>query len=261
MANERITENMVEERLRALGFYADKDAVIVEKQQSAVAAIRTALSKAPKQGKGGGGQTAMESLREQKEELESVIQAERVKAVLAEDDISIGAFHARFAKATMDSVETREQLLRYFVDKIFVWPETLSIASWFYDHGSEITHENLVQAKIGEAPTLSREFSTSLGVEVAVSWFRTSEWGVSRHRHSVSQVIGMTLRYVDASVDHYCCSGRVLAVRGRSGVPGSPKAGSAGSWPAGDARARQRSNHALAGHTRARARSRPSRSR
>ena len=31
-------------------YFADKDAVIVEKQQSAVAAIRTALSKAPKQG-------------------------------------------------------------------------------------------------------------------------------------------------------------------------------------------------------------------
>jgi hypothetical protein len=24
-----------------------------------------------------------------------------------------------------------------------------------------------------------------------VSWFRTSEWGVSRHRNSVSQVFGM----------------------------------------------------------------------
>ncbi|MHA6752180.1 HsdM family class I SAM-dependent methyltransferase [Dermacoccus nishinomiyaensis] len=55
MANERITEDMVESQLRALGYYDDEEAVIVEKQQSAVAAIRTALSKASKAGKGGAG--------------------------------------------------------------------------------------------------------------------------------------------------------------------------------------------------------------
>lgn len=31
MANERITKDMVEAQLRALGYYADEDAVIVEK--------------------------------------------------------------------------------------------------------------------------------------------------------------------------------------------------------------------------------------
>ena len=34
MANERITEDMVDSRLRALGFYDDEDAVVIEKQQS-----------------------------------------------------------------------------------------------------------------------------------------------------------------------------------------------------------------------------------
>lgn len=107
-------------------------------------------------------QAAMEALRAQKDELETAIQTERVKAVLAEDESSIGAFYARFAKATMDTVETREQLLGYFVDKIFVSAETLSIASWFYEHGTEITHDNLVQAKeTGDVLTLSREFDTS----------------------------------------------------------------------------------------------------
>ncbi|MCT2058402.1 HsdM family class I SAM-dependent methyltransferase [Dietzia cinnamea] len=55
MANERITEDMVEARLRDLDYYADQDAVLVEKQQSAVAAIRKALAKASKAGKGGAG--------------------------------------------------------------------------------------------------------------------------------------------------------------------------------------------------------------
>ncbi|WP_227712762.1 hypothetical protein [Nanchangia anserum] len=53
MANERITEDMVEAQLRSLGFYDDEEAIIVEKQQSTVVAIRKALSKASKRGKGG----------------------------------------------------------------------------------------------------------------------------------------------------------------------------------------------------------------
>lgn len=43
---------MVEAALRALDYYQDEDAVVVEKQQSTVRAIREALSKASKSGKG-----------------------------------------------------------------------------------------------------------------------------------------------------------------------------------------------------------------
>ncbi len=55
MASERVTEDMVDELLRTYGFYEDEDAVFVEKQQSAVEAIRSALAKAGKGGKGGRG--------------------------------------------------------------------------------------------------------------------------------------------------------------------------------------------------------------
>ena len=55
MASERVTEDMVDELLRTHGFYEDEDAVFVEKQQSAVEAIRSALAKAGQGGKGGRG--------------------------------------------------------------------------------------------------------------------------------------------------------------------------------------------------------------
>jgi type I restriction enzyme M protein len=55
MSNERLTEDMVDALLHENGFYADPDAIAVEKQQSTIAAIRTALSKASKSGKGGAG--------------------------------------------------------------------------------------------------------------------------------------------------------------------------------------------------------------
>ena len=54
------------------------------------------------------------------------------------------------------------------VDKIFVGDSTLTIASWFFDGGAEITHEDLaLRWDAGEVLTLSREFNTSPGVEVA----------------------------------------------------------------------------------------------
>jgi len=46
---------MVDSLLRSNGYYDDGDAVVVEKQQSVIAAIRTALAKASKSGKGGAG--------------------------------------------------------------------------------------------------------------------------------------------------------------------------------------------------------------
>lgn len=52
MANERITEDLVETQLRDLGYYDDPDEIVVEKQQSVVQEIRKGLSKASKTGKG-----------------------------------------------------------------------------------------------------------------------------------------------------------------------------------------------------------------
>lgn len=55
MANERITEDLVDDALRECGYYDDQDTVVVEKQQSAINAIRASLAKASKTGKGGAG--------------------------------------------------------------------------------------------------------------------------------------------------------------------------------------------------------------
>ena len=55
MANERITEDMVDVWLRKHGYYDNPDKLFVEKQQSTVEAIRHALAKAGKGGRGGRG--------------------------------------------------------------------------------------------------------------------------------------------------------------------------------------------------------------
>lgn len=59
----------------------------------------------------------------------------------------------------MDDPATRAMLLEYFVDKVFVNPTTLTVASWFYDHGEPITWEQLQEAKATQSHVeLVREF-------------------------------------------------------------------------------------------------------
>ena len=55
MANERITENLVRDRLRDLGYYNKKSSIVVEEQKSATESIRRALVAASKSGGGGSG--------------------------------------------------------------------------------------------------------------------------------------------------------------------------------------------------------------
>ena len=53
MANERITENLVRDRLRELGFYEKKSGIRVEEQKSGIESVRRALVAASKSGGGG----------------------------------------------------------------------------------------------------------------------------------------------------------------------------------------------------------------
>ena len=86
---------------------------------------------------------AMHSLEEQKRELDAAIRAEHVKTTLYEDEASIGAFYKRFAEATIDTAETRDQLFEYFVDKVFIGREQIIIASYYHDSAGPIEFEDL----------------------------------------------------------------------------------------------------------------------
>ena len=89
---------------------------------------------------------AMNALEAQKQELDAAIQTERVKATLFEDEVSIGSFYKRFAEATIDTVDTRDQLFDYFVDKVFVGPNQIVIVSYYYDSEKPIEFEDLEEA-------------------------------------------------------------------------------------------------------------------
>lgn len=105
---------------------------------------------------------AMNALEAQKQELDAAIQAEHVKAALYEDKASIGAFYKRFAEATIDTPETRDQLFDYFVDKIFIGRDQIVIASYYHDSARPIEFEDLEAAltsghRTGEVRTYARK--------------------------------------------------------------------------------------------------------
>lgn len=111
---------------------------------------------------------AMNALEAQKQELDAAIQAEHVKATLYEDEASIGAFYKRFAEATIDTPETRDQLFEYFIDKIYIGREQLVVASYYHDSAGPIEFEDLEEAltsgdRAGELRTYARkrEFDSS----------------------------------------------------------------------------------------------------
>ena len=110
----------------------------------------------------------MRTLEEQKCDLNQAIQTENVKTALFEDEASISSFYKRFAQATIDTPETRDQLFEYFVDKVFIGREQIVIASYFHDSAAPIEFEDLEEAlasghRAGEVRTYARkrEFDTS----------------------------------------------------------------------------------------------------
>lgn len=76
-------------------------------------------------------QGRMLELERKSNSLASAIETERVKGELAENQHTIEAFFHRFQGAVLDDVELRENVLDYFIDKIYLYDDTLTITGWF----------------------------------------------------------------------------------------------------------------------------------
>ncbi|MBR5949928.1 MAG: hypothetical protein IKZ87_00675 [Actinomycetaceae bacterium] len=105
---------------------------------------------------------AMSALEEEKKELDAAIQAENVKTTLLENQKTIGEFYKKYAHATIDTKETRDQLFEYFIDKIFLGTDTITIATYYYDTNKPIELKDLENAhEMREVRTFPKEFDTS----------------------------------------------------------------------------------------------------
>lgn len=85
----------------------------------------------------------LNQLEVQKASLNDAIQAENVKVSLCEDEHSIKAYFEKFLHADFDNPETRDKILEYFVDKIYLYDEKLVVTSWYSEDKTEITWDML----------------------------------------------------------------------------------------------------------------------
>ena len=85
----------------------------------------------------------LNQLEEQKASLNDAIQAENVKVSLYEDEHSVKAYFEKFLHADFDNPETRDMILEYFVDKIYIHDEKLVVTLWYSEDKTEITWDML----------------------------------------------------------------------------------------------------------------------
>ena len=66
-----------------------------------------------------------------------------VRQLLFENEHSIKAYFDRFLHADFDNPEVRDFVLKYFVDKIYLYEDRLMVTSWYSEDNREVPMEVL----------------------------------------------------------------------------------------------------------------------
>ena len=89
--------------------------------------------------------------------IEEAIETEKMKQALVEDENSIKKYFEMYAKADFDDEDTRNQVLEYFVDKIYVYNDRLVITWYYSDDKTSIDLDALTEiTETSESNTVDR---------------------------------------------------------------------------------------------------------
>ena len=89
--------------------------------------------------------------------IEEAIETEKLKQALVEDENSIKKYFEMYAKADFDNEDTRNQVLEYFVDKIYVYNDRLVITWYYSDDKTSIDLDALTEiTETSESNTVDR---------------------------------------------------------------------------------------------------------
>lgn len=89
--------------------------------------------------------------------IEEAIETEKMKQALVEDENSIKKYFEMYAKADYDDEDTRNQMLEYFVDKIYVYNDRLVITWYYSDDKTSINLDALTEiTETSESNTVDR---------------------------------------------------------------------------------------------------------
>lgn len=84
-------------------------------------------------------------LENRKRTLEEAIETEKLKQALVEAECSIQNYFNMYAHADFDDEETRNGILEYFVDKIYVYNDRLVITFYYSEDKTEIALDTLTE--------------------------------------------------------------------------------------------------------------------
>ena len=96
-------------------------------------------------------------LENKKTGIAEAIETEKLKQALVEDENSIKKYFEMYAKADFDDEDTRNQVLEYFVDKIYVYNDRLVITWYYSDDKTSIDLDALTEiTETSESNTVDR---------------------------------------------------------------------------------------------------------
>lgn len=75
----------------------------------------------------------LQQLEQQRKDLTETIEVETVKTKITEDEHSIAAYFAQYMHADLENPATRDTILSYFIDKIFVYDDRLEVVTHYTD--------------------------------------------------------------------------------------------------------------------------------
>lgn len=102
-------------------------------------------------------QNRLVELETQKKAINEAIETEKLKQAISQDEYSIQKFFEMYAHADFDDSNIRNNILEYFVDKIYVYNDRLVITCLYSDDEREIDLDALTEiTKDDESSTLLR---------------------------------------------------------------------------------------------------------
>ena len=111
-------------------------------------------------------QARLLELEAQKNALGEAIETEQIKKNLTQDEHSIQSYFDKYLHADFSNPETRDYILEYFIDKIYVYDDRLVITGRYYEGEHTITWEELRDMEEAEGFDSSALSSTKIVQQV-----------------------------------------------------------------------------------------------
>ena len=97
-----------------------------------------------------------------------------MKQALVEDENSIKKYFEMYAKADFDDEDTRNRVLEYFVDKIYVYNDRLVITWYYSDDKTSIDLDALTEiTETSESNTVDRGSTLLQSGPLCGKWLKT----------------------------------------------------------------------------------------